>query len=661
MLINLINSDDNIKNILDKFSYVLQKLSDNESIQFFIHNSIRVILVKKKEDAESQKDLRSISILPAWLIVLEKISKEIVCKLINKKITINQYGFKEGSDCSIAKTMIYYKSKKYNYNKALLIDVCKAYDSVNRNKLKEIIINNYKDEEAKFLIYFIEIYDNLTMMIEDEPINSINGLPQGSSISPAFFNLYINDALEKINETEGISAQAYADDLIIQSNEINKLQNAFDKTIELYQELNLKINTEKCELISDNKEDKILDKNNKIDIIPIEETKYLGQIINSQGIPTTNIKNIHFGSLINSISKEGQLTRIAKIRIFQIYMKSKINHLIPLISITGGINELWKNIRKIIFRHLLEYSTLPRESASSFGLSFYEVIIRPVLKFIKRNTEYTNNKDEEEMLKYAAKELFKKWLVFEPNHTDELKEKIQKNIDNNIEDSYEIFDKLISIEKTNRLYKGHVLNLEESKKLRIIKSPGLIVLISNEPIHEVNQRLTAYIKNKKEKENEYIKSKKIIEQIFAINEYIKSYNDEEVEEDIKNENIEEALEKYIIKEIKINEKWKLIKNKIKEEAKNKVDQIINNNIINIGELERIIAELRKNLSLISREKIKEIEIGVELDNLNNINEEIKLNFRNSENKRPPGRPKKEVIVDNKQKKIDDIFKSIIEI
>ena len=167
----------------------------------------------------------------------------------------------------------------------------------------------------------------------------------------------------------------------------------FDKTIELYQDLNLKINIKKCELISDNVEDKISDKNNKLVILPTEETKYLGQIINSQGIATTNIKNINFGPLINAINRQGQLTRIAKIRIFQIFMKSRINHLIPLISITGGINELWKNIRKIIFRYLLEYSTLPRESASSFGLGFYEIIIRPVLKFIKRNTEYTKNSD----------------------------------------------------------------------------------------------------------------------------------------------------------------------------------------------------------------------------------------------------------------------------
>ena len=78
-------------------------------------------------------------------------------------------------------------------------------------------------------------------------------------------------------------------------------------------------------------------------------------------------------------------------------MKSKINHLIPLMAITGGIKDLWKSIRKIIFTNLLEYSTMQRKSASSFRLSFYDIIIRPVLKLIKRNKEYASNPEGENL------------------------------------------------------------------------------------------------------------------------------------------------------------------------------------------------------------------------------------------------------------------------
>ena len=106
-------------------------------------------------------------------------------------------------------------------------------------------------------------------------------------------------------------------------------------------------------------------------------------------MPSSRLNKVNFGQLINIIKKTGELTRIAKIRLFHIYLKSKIKHLIPLISLTGGIKELWKTIRSIVFTNLLEYSTMPRETASSFRLGYYDIIIRPALKLIKRNKEFT--------------------------------------------------------------------------------------------------------------------------------------------------------------------------------------------------------------------------------------------------------------------------------
>ena len=323
--------------------------------------------------------------MPAWLITLEKICKPLVDKLINNKITNSQFGFKKGSSCSIGKTMIYYKSKKFKFNKALLIDVRKAYDSVDRNILKECIENNFDEEDAAFLNNFIKIYDQLTMIINNSEIKATCGLPQGSALSPIFFNLYINQALINLNKINNLSAQAYADDLILQSNNINTLQKGYDKTIEFYNNLKLHINGNKSELISDNLNDKIIDKRNKLEIIAKEDAKYLGQIINCIGVPITDVSFMNFCELLNVTTKEGTLTRIAKIRLFHIYMKSKINHLIPLIAITGGIKQLWKTIREIIFKYILEYSTMPRERSSVFNLGYYEVILRPVIKFKEKN------------------------------------------------------------------------------------------------------------------------------------------------------------------------------------------------------------------------------------------------------------------------------------
>ena len=64
------------------------------------------------------------------------------------------------------------------------------------------------------------------------------------------------------------------------------------------------------------------------------------------------------------------------------------------------------------------------------------------------------------MLKDAIKDLFKFWLIAEPNQEDKVKEIIGKNI-TIVDENYEEFDKLIDFESFSRLYKNHNPNLNE--------------------------------------------------------------------------------------------------------------------------------------------------------------------------------------------------------
>ena len=60
-----------------------------------------------------------------------------------------------------------------------------------------------------------------------------------------------------------------------------------------------------------------------------------------------------------------------------------------MLCLNWNIEEVWKKIRKFIFNNLIEYNILPRESASAFGLGFYDIIIRPIKKLIERG-KYLN-------------------------------------------------------------------------------------------------------------------------------------------------------------------------------------------------------------------------------------------------------------------------------
>ena len=65
-------------------------------------------------------------VVPAWLIILEKLSVHAIKKLLTEKITMVQFGFVERGNYNIAKIMMWYQSKQNRFSKHLLIDIKKA-------------------------------------------------------------------------------------------------------------------------------------------------------------------------------------------------------------------------------------------------------------------------------------------------------------------------------------------------------------------------------------------------------------------------------------------------------------------------------------------------------------------------------------------------------
>ena len=43
---------------------------------------------------------------------------------------------------------------------------------------------------------------------------------------------------------------------------------------------------------------------------------------------------------------------------------------------SGELEKTWTNIRKTIFRDVIDFSTFPKESGVILGLSFYNIIIK---------------------------------------------------------------------------------------------------------------------------------------------------------------------------------------------------------------------------------------------------------------------------------------------
>ena len=109
-------------------------------------------------------------------------------------------------------------------------------------------------------------------------------------------------------------------------------------------------------------------------------------------------------------------------------------------------------------------------------------------------------------------------------------------------------------EYCERIYRNHMVNNEEMGQLKKIKSPGIIILISNEPEHEIKEKLKKYYKEKNPERKIQFKNKienKILKMKTLI-EFIKSHEydyDNDINEN--NENEDEQIIDMNIREKKL--------------------------------------------------------------------------------------------------------------
>ena len=114
----------------------------------------------------------------------------------------------------------------------------------------------------------------------------------------------------------------------------------------------MKLNTNKWEVLSEMEQDIIIDKHTKVILNAKSTAKYLGQNINQRGeaasiISLNDLKRIK--NIIHDNTKN--LSLRARIKIYMIYIRSRFQHLLPLIAFSGKLEETWRNIRKSIYRY----------------------------------------------------------------------------------------------------------------------------------------------------------------------------------------------------------------------------------------------------------------------------------------------------------------------
>ena len=136
----------------------------------------------------------------------------------------------------------------------LLIDLQKSYDSVDRQKLLNIIDSRARTESDKRISHLIRmLHENNEIMVGQEMINLNFGIAQGSVLAPYLFNIYLEEALNSCDVFKELIVRkdllAYADDITMFTKndmEIGRVVQGFRQMEQLF---NMRINLKKCEIL----------------------------------------------------------------------------------------------------------------------------------------------------------------------------------------------------------------------------------------------------------------------------------------------------------------------------------------------------------------------------------------------------------------------------
>lgn len=267
-------------------------------------NTSWIIPIYKNGNKDEISSYRCINLSSCIEKLLTKImNNRLNCYLeINKVIHPSQIGFRKGNSVLdnillLKELMTIYKNRKRPMY-LCFIDLSKAFDSIPKNRLKNKLKTILPD--TKLLSAITELIDDKVYKIlyngkESAPFKLQNGIPQGDSMSPTLFCLFMNDLFYELErntpktspvyiENTGISAIAYADDILLLSETQSGLITQI-KIVQRYcQDNGLRINYEKTKVMIQNTNTdfshlKLSFKNENKSIEVVEEYKYLGMYI----------------------------------------------------------------------------------------------------------------------------------------------------------------------------------------------------------------------------------------------------------------------------------------------------------------------------------------------------------------------------------------------
>ena len=200
--------------------------------------------VRRKEIPKPDGGVRKLGIPSVKDRIIQQAIAQKLMPIYEPLFAEGSYGYRPGRSAQDA----IYKIRGYGddgYEWAVLLDLSKYFDTLNHEKLLNLLRQEIEDERVIQLIKrFLKsgVMENGVVMATEE------GSPQGGPLSPLLANVYLNE-FDHEYERRGVPVIRYADDIVLLCKSERAAERLLESSIRFLEgKLKLKVNREKSHI-----------------------------------------------------------------------------------------------------------------------------------------------------------------------------------------------------------------------------------------------------------------------------------------------------------------------------------------------------------------------------------------------------------------------------
>ena len=200
--------------------------------------------VRRKEIPKPDGGVRKLGIPTVRDRIVQQAIAQQLMPIYEPLFSEGSYGYRPGRSAQDA----IYKIRGYaeeGYEWAVLLDLSQYFDTLNHEKLLNLLRNEVKDERV---IQLIKRYLKSGVFDNGVKIATEEGSPQGGPLSPLLANVYLNE-FDREYERRGVPVIRYADDIVLLCRSQRAAERLLESSIRYLEgKLKLRVNRDKSHI-----------------------------------------------------------------------------------------------------------------------------------------------------------------------------------------------------------------------------------------------------------------------------------------------------------------------------------------------------------------------------------------------------------------------------